>query len=280
MIRIWRGTMKELFSIGEMAELFQVNIRTLRYYDEIGLLKPETVNQDTGYRYYSTKQFERLNTIKYLRTLNMPLDKMKQFFEKKEVRKMDQILEEQLEATREQLKRLQNMERRLERRLGELRYARTAPLGEIREVEMQPRRAAYLRRQIRQGENLEYPIRDLERSSRLKSAVFLGKVGVSIGMEDLKRREFSRFSGIFVFLEEEEGDQSQCRLLPGGTYLAILYSGTHQESSAYYERLLDYMKTRGLALAGDSVEITWIDAGFTEDLGQYVTELQIPVKYL
>ena len=47
--------MKELFTIGEMAELFQINIRTLRYYDDIGLLRPETVNPETGYRYYSTK---------------------------------------------------------------------------------------------------------------------------------------------------------------------------------------------------------------------------------
>ena len=43
--------MKELFTIGEMAELFQINIRTLRYYDDIGLLCPETVNPETGYRY-------------------------------------------------------------------------------------------------------------------------------------------------------------------------------------------------------------------------------------
>ena len=38
--------MKELFTIGEMAELFQINIRTLRYYDDIGLLCPETVNPE------------------------------------------------------------------------------------------------------------------------------------------------------------------------------------------------------------------------------------------
>ena len=51
--------MKELFTIGEMAKLFGVNIRTLRYYDEIGILCPETTDPDSGYRYYSTRQFER-----------------------------------------------------------------------------------------------------------------------------------------------------------------------------------------------------------------------------
>ena len=71
--------MKDLFTIGETAALFKINIRTLRYYDKIGLLTPEKVDPDTGYRYYSTKQFERLNTILYLKALKCPLIKYPSF---------------------------------------------------------------------------------------------------------------------------------------------------------------------------------------------------------
>ena len=39
-----------------------------------GLLHPEYTSPDTGYRYYGTEQFEVLNTIRYLRALDMPLD--------------------------------------------------------------------------------------------------------------------------------------------------------------------------------------------------------------
>ena len=85
---------KNLFTIGEMGGLFRTNIRTLRYYDDIGLLKPEVVDPKTGYRYYSARQFERMNTIKYLRNLNMPLDKIKAFFENRDTLVMEQILEE------------------------------------------------------------------------------------------------------------------------------------------------------------------------------------------
>ena len=56
--------MNKLFTIGEMAKLFGINAKTLRYYDEIGLIRPEHTDPMTGYRYYSTGQFERLNTIK------------------------------------------------------------------------------------------------------------------------------------------------------------------------------------------------------------------------
>ena len=257
--------MKELFTIGEMAELFQINIRTLRYYDDIGLLCPETVNPETGYRYYSTKQFERLNTIKYLRTLNMPLEKMKQ------------ILEDQLLATRDQLAQLQNMERKLTRRLEQLRYALNAPMEEVRLVRLPQRPVAFLRRQIAQGENLEYPIRELERMNDLKPVMFLGKVGVTVDLEELRRERPTRFSGIFVFLEEEDNYQGGAQQLSEGDYLTVLYSGTHQESAPYYRRLFADMEERGLVPAGDAVEITWIDSGFTQDVSQYVTELQLPV---
>ena len=102
-----------LFTIGEMGRLFRTNIRTLRYYDEIGLLKPEMVDASTGYRYYSSRQFERMNTIKYLRTLNMPLDKIRAFFENRDTTVIEQILEEQLEETRKQLSSLHAIERKL-----------------------------------------------------------------------------------------------------------------------------------------------------------------------
>ena len=215
--------MKELFTIGEMAELFQINIRTLRYYDDIGLLCPETVNPETGYRYYSTKQFERLNTIKYLRTLNMPLEKMKQFFQNRDARVMEQILEDQLLATRDQLAQLQNMERKLTRRLEQLRYALNAPMEEVRLVRLPQRPVAFLRRQIAQGENLEYPIRELERMNDLKPVMFLGKVGVTVDLEELRRERPTRFSGIFVFLEEEDNYQGGAQQLSEGDYLTVLY---------------------------------------------------------
>ncbi|AZV42873.1 hypothetical protein BAOM_2264 [Peribacillus asahii] len=48
--------MKEYFTIGEVSKLFKVKIATLRYYDEIGLLRPEFIDEKNNYRYYSTQQ--------------------------------------------------------------------------------------------------------------------------------------------------------------------------------------------------------------------------------
>jgi DNA-binding transcriptional MerR regulator len=47
-----------MFSIGEFARLGGVSVRPLRHYDEIGLLRPATVDQATGYRGYTADQLD------------------------------------------------------------------------------------------------------------------------------------------------------------------------------------------------------------------------------
>jgi DNA-binding transcriptional MerR regulator len=62
-----------MFSIGEFARLGGLSARTLRHYDEIGLLRPATVDQDTGYRGYSAAQLGQLNRIMALKELGLSL---------------------------------------------------------------------------------------------------------------------------------------------------------------------------------------------------------------
>lgn len=62
-----------MFSIGEFARLGGVSVRTLRHYDEIGLLNPASVDPDTGYRGYQASQLVQLNRIIALKELGLSL---------------------------------------------------------------------------------------------------------------------------------------------------------------------------------------------------------------
>jgi DNA-binding transcriptional MerR regulator/effector-binding domain-containing protein len=66
-----------MFSIGEFARLGGVSIRTLRHYDEIGLLRPVTVDPDTGYRGYSAAQLGQINRIMALKELGLSLTQVR-----------------------------------------------------------------------------------------------------------------------------------------------------------------------------------------------------------
>jgi DNA-binding transcriptional MerR regulator len=67
-----------MFSIGEFARLGGVSARTLRHYDEIGLLRPAAVDPGTGYRGYSAAQLGQLNRIMALKELGLPLTQVRQ----------------------------------------------------------------------------------------------------------------------------------------------------------------------------------------------------------
>jgi MerR HTH family regulatory protein len=61
-----------MFRIGEFAQISQVSGRQLRFYDQLGLLEPAHVDQQTGYRYYTVRQLPRLNSILALNSSHLP----------------------------------------------------------------------------------------------------------------------------------------------------------------------------------------------------------------
>ena len=65
-----------MIKIGEFSKLAQVSVPTLRYYDQMGLLKPVKVDQFTGYRYYSVSQLPQLNRIVALKGLGFSLEQI------------------------------------------------------------------------------------------------------------------------------------------------------------------------------------------------------------
>ena len=59
--------------INEFAKLTGVSVRTLHYYDEIGLLKPAFVDNKNGYRFYDEGSLERMQEILFYRELDFEL---------------------------------------------------------------------------------------------------------------------------------------------------------------------------------------------------------------
>lgn len=67
-----------MFKISEFSRLSKVSLKTLRYYDQIGILKPSKVDNNTGYRYYSAEQLLELNRILIYKELGFTLPQISQ----------------------------------------------------------------------------------------------------------------------------------------------------------------------------------------------------------
>lgn len=73
--------MSQYMSIGKISKLKNVSIKSLRYYDQIGILKPAFVNTETNYRYYTKDQLYLLDAITVCIKLGIPLKDLNNYVE-------------------------------------------------------------------------------------------------------------------------------------------------------------------------------------------------------
>ena len=196
---------EKLFSIGEVARLFDLSVGTLRHYETLGLVQPEYVDPGTGYRYYSVRQFEPLNTVRYLRMLGMPLPAIGDFLKNRDVGNIEQKLLRQKAEIGKKRRELEIIERKIDNRLSMLADAKSAPLDLIEEKLLPPCRLVWVEKplELDNALSMELPIRGLD-GSRRDTAVFLGKVGVGISRENLLADRFDKYDCIFLVLDEDE----------------------------------------------------------------------------
>ncbi|MDO4840725.1 MAG: MerR family transcriptional regulator [Desulfovibrionaceae bacterium] len=270
---------KNLFPIGEVSKLFHVSISSLRHYEAVGLLAPEYVSPDSGYRYYGAEQFEVLNTIRYLRALDMPLSDIKDFLRNKEIGRIEEKLLQQKQAVRKKQAELRRIEQKIDHRLNWLSDAQNTPLDTISIIQMPACRIVWMddALKIAGSHDMEAPIRKLDRSGA-EAVVFLGKVGLGISAEHLRKAETAQYDGIFLLLDPEDLYDGETIDLPKMSCVRLRFRGSHAEAPAQYERLLAYIEEHGLQIAGFSREITLIDYGITQDAGKFVAEICIPVR--
>ena len=94
--------------IKEFAEFIGVSVRTLHYYDEIGLLVPAYVDRSTGYRYYDENSILRMQEILFYRELDFPLKSIREILSSPNYNKRNALKEQRkmLTLKKERLERL------------------------------------------------------------------------------------------------------------------------------------------------------------------------------
>ncbi len=271
--------MRTLYTIGEVAGMFRVSMGTLRHYEQAGLLQPEYTDPETGYRYYGVRQFEVLNTIRYLRVLEFSLPQIREFLQNRDAAVMEEKLLQQQSLIAEKKRELEKIEKKIRHRLESLQDARSAVLDEIFLCNRKQKRMAVMEDSLHPGTylDLELPIRKLVENQK-DSLVFLGKIGVGISLASLETGKYDVYDLVFLLLDEEDTYEGEIIRLPAGEYVTVRFCGGHREAPGYYQKLLDFCREQGLEMAGFSQEITLIDDGMTKDATQFVTEISIPVK--
>lgn len=271
---------ENIFSIGEVSKMFHVSVSSLRHYETLGLLTPEYISSDSGYRYYGPEQFEVLNTIRYLRALDMPLSEIKDFLQNKDINVIEEKLQQQKNVVLEKQQELKRIEQKIKHRLNWLSDAKTVPVDTISLVHLPESRIVWVDEPLKIDGflDMEKPIRKLDQSDT-EAVVFLGKIGLGISAEHLCKAQIDRYDGIFLILDQEDIYTGETDILPETLCVRLRFRGSHTEASKQYKKLLAYIEKHQLQIVGFSREMTLIDYGVTDDPDKFVTEICIPVKH-
>lgn len=99
--------MAHYFSIGEAAKATHITTETLRHYDRIGLVKPSKKDEWTNYRYYTEQDIVRVNTVRALQLMDLPLQEIKKVLDYDDLEKIVDFLAQAEKKANEKIATLQ-----------------------------------------------------------------------------------------------------------------------------------------------------------------------------
>ena len=108
------------------------------------------------------------------------------------------MLKKQQIEVANKIRELELVDKKIKRRLDQIDDAINKPLGTIVEVKLPKLRVAHLIHEYRPGEIIEYPIAELRKNFNIEGSIFLGKIGISVALQDIQTNKFDRYNSIFM----------------------------------------------------------------------------------
>lgn len=105
--------MSEKYTIGELAKKLNITTRTIRYYDQKGLVRPSSIGEN-GYRFYTVEQVKQLKLVIFLKELGFSLKDIQKILEDENGDKLiNLLLKDQLRRNREETQKLEEQNKKI-----------------------------------------------------------------------------------------------------------------------------------------------------------------------
>ena len=229
-----------LFSIGEFSKIKNVSIDTLRYYDKIGLLKPEVVDKSSSYRYYSYAQLMKYDIIKFFRSVDMSLKEIAELFNVGNAEALKDSLSSQRQVLYNKAQEMLNAINMVDNLSQSLNLSLEAkPEGSIYFKDILPRKIACSNISTKNNSDPDWYSKSYnELINRLKQekiiCIYQGGFFHTVCNQSVVE------SAMFEVLAEQPlGYNENTKVIPGGKYLCMNFSGNNRSKyiASFYEAL-------------------------------------------
>jgi DNA-binding transcriptional MerR regulator len=271
----------------------RVSVKTLRHYDEVGLLRPRGVDRFTNYRYYSADQVPRLNQILALRELGFSLEQIRRLLAAElspdQLRGMFQGKRLEIAA---RLRQGEDQLGRVDAYLAQLEGAQT-PRFDVVVRQIEAGLVASVRSWVAAGEEGENEVESLFEEVEQYVAQFMARAALppAIIYHDNEYRADRQDIEIVLPLTTAipEKERVQVYKLEGCTAMAcLIHSGGYEHLSQTLAALLEWIELNHFVIAGPTREVflrfganqqgyALPETYVTAQVQEFVTELQVPI---
>ncbi len=213
--------MQELYSIGDTAKIMGISVQTLRNYTNMNLISPQHIDNETGYRYYSFKQFHYIDRIKYLRSLGMSLAEIAEILQDGKPEKLLSHLEAQKKRLVWELKEMVDRYEDIEWYIDYFHYLNHYRIENVPYIlNFKSRYLMYV--DYRQQDTIESVETRLAKLKNKTNTIYHRQYGYIIDFQDFLNKKFTP-QKYFIHLKEKPENYSdeQYVHLPAGLYLCL-----------------------------------------------------------
>ncbi len=268
--------MKQLIPIGRFSQITQLSLRMLRHYDELNLLKPAQIDPQSGYRYYSIAQALEAEKIRLLRSLEVPLEEIRQLLSLRDADAVRVSLARHRARLEAQITQYQQALDKLER-LSTHELAATYPVV-LRSLEAQPVIT----------ERIVTALSDIQLAlGRTYGALYghLGHLGVRpsgppflICFErEFKEGPMEFAVGVPTEVRLPSYGSFESDVLPASLVASTLHVGPYSEITHAYQAVLAWIDEHGYVADAAAREVYLVGVGQVQNPAEYRTELVWPV---
>jgi len=272
-----------LLSIGEFSKICGVSTKTLRYYDEIGLINPDEISAENGYRYYSIEQLKRMLYINRLKSYHFSLEEIKMMLALEEDQSEEMlcsVLNQKRNEIQEKLKAFEFLVKQLSHDISNLEKG--VPIMsylddiEVQLVETKPKNILYKRLILSSD---DYASGYGHYFSKLYERIAMEKLTL-LGqpMTIYHSPEFNPAGNDTEFAIQIDESVKGTRDLPGSLCAKSVLKGPYSELTAVYANLMKWIENESYELISPPYEIYVTDPHQNNAPEDYVTEVYFPVK--
>lgn len=266
---------EKYYLIGEVSKICGIPIRTLHYYNDIGILIPEKVDPNTNYRYYSQGQLGTINAIKHFKDAGFSLKEIELLLKRDDLELNQRMMEAKYKEIEETIERLSILKNRLKIYISD----NEIPDLEITLKEIPSCYVAYSRKKA-PATHEEFYLRYSNLLNIIKENSFhMTGTMRAIYYDDYREFDYMN-TDIEVCVPVLEKVDNTDYIRQFGGYLGVVanHYGSYKTMNKTYGKMLQWIEENGYVFLGEAVENYIIDMVTTVHEDNYITEIILPVS--